>query len=171
MIGVGIAAIAVGFLLQALVVRAVSSEAPPQFGMNSGFGDAAAVSMVTGLAILGGLVLAIIGVVRYAQSGATTPVVFSSPAAPTAEAEPSRGGAAQSAAPAFCSSCGAGLVGEGRYCASCGAPTVRAYSLRPRLGRQAAPDRRLLRQPGPPQRLPQRRVLLRVGEPGRPDRP
>ena len=126
MIGVGIAAIAVGFLLQALVVRAVSSEAPPQFGMNSGFGDAAAVSMVTGLAILGGLVLAIIGVVRYAQSGATTPVVFSSPAAPTAEAEPSRGGAAQSAAPAFCSSCGAGLVGEGRYCASCGAPTVRA---------------------------------------------
>lgn len=122
MIGVGIAAIAVGFLLQALVVRAVSSEAPPQFGMNSGFGDAAAVSMVTGLAILGGLVLAIIGVVRYAQSGATTPVVFSSPAAATAEAEPSGRGAA----PAFCSSCGAGLVGEGRYCASCGAPTVRA---------------------------------------------
>jgi hypothetical protein len=127
-IGAGVAALAMGLVLQALVVRSVSGEAPPQFGMNAGLGDAAALSLIAEPAIVTGVILAIIGVIRYAQSGRPNPVVFSSPAVHTVATEPSHAGTAQSAAvsaPAFCSSCGAGIVGEGRYCASCGAPTAR----------------------------------------------
>jgi len=108
MIAAGVAALAAGLLIQTLAVQSVGGEAPPQLGIASGFGDAAATSFTAELMTLAGLVLAIVGIVRYAQGDGHT-----EPAAP----------APRATAPAFCSSCGAAITGKGRFCSSCGTRT------------------------------------------------
>jgi hypothetical protein len=112
-------------------VQSVASEAPPQFGTSPSLGRASLLAEIAWLLIVGGVILTIIGVIRYAQSGggrvaglAPVPIEHVVASVPGNYA-----GVAKSSvpvpAPAFCSSCGAGIVGEGRYCGSCGAPTAR----------------------------------------------
>jgi hypothetical protein len=125
----GVAAIVSGFVLQAYAVNSVANQAPPQFFSNSG--RMAGLAQVGWLLVVGGLILAVIGVIRYAQSGpdshavAFTPApagypVAPAPASPTVVATSS----APVSTPAFCSSCGSRIVGEGRFCASCGTSTA-----------------------------------------------
>lgn len=110
MIGAGLAAVVLGFAVQAYNVQSVAGQAPPQLGSSPGFGDVALLAEIAWLLIVGGVIVTIIGVVRYAQS---------EPRA--AAGTPTRA----LGAPAFCASCGAGIVGDGRFCASCGAATAR----------------------------------------------
>jgi len=117
MIAGGVGLIVAGTLLQAVNIQSAASEAPPQFG-SSDIGNMAALGMIAGLLVLAGVITTIIGVIRYAQSGgdrvaASVPAVaVEQPAASTPVP-----------APAFCSSCGAAIVGEGRFCTSCGTST------------------------------------------------
>ncbi len=124
MIGAGVAAILSGIALQAFTVQSVASQAPPQFGSNTG--SATLTATIAGLLIVSGIVLTIVGVIRYAQSGGRVqPLaehVGAVQSAPNASAATSGGGGSTAA---FCSTCGAGVVGEGRFCASCGASIAR----------------------------------------------
>jgi hypothetical protein len=116
-IGAGVAAIAAGFVVQAINIQSVASHPPLQLGSEPSYGNVAALSVIAGLLVLGGIVLAVIGVIRYAQSGPErVAAAGASPARTTARAPVSK--------PAFCSSCGAAIVGEGRFCASCGTPAA-----------------------------------------------
>jgi hypothetical protein len=77
--------------------------------------------------IVSGVIITIIGIIRYAQSGGDSAAVAAS--ASNAHTATIVGGRAATASvpvsiAAFCSSCGAAIVGEGRYCASCGTPTT-----------------------------------------------
>jgi hypothetical protein len=109
----GIALIVAGAVLQMVNIQSAASQGPPEFGSGNDLGNMAALATISGLLVLGGVITIIIGVIRYAQSGpervaVTAPAVQSTPAAK----------------PAFCSSCGAGIAGEGRFCSSCGASTA-----------------------------------------------
>jgi hypothetical protein len=124
-IGAGVAAMMSGIALQAFTVQSVANQAPPQFGSNTS--SATLISTIAGLLILSGIVLTIVGVIRYAQSGGgrVQPLPEHTGAiqtAPDAIAGMSSGSASTAA---FCSTCGAGVVGEGRFCASCGASITR----------------------------------------------
>lgn len=116
-IAAGLAAIVVGFLLQAINMQSAVTQAPPQFGSDN-LGNMAALAGIAGLLILAGIITTIIGLIRYAQSGSEGTVASASPAGQPVMSTPV-------SKPAFCSSCGAGIVGEGRFCASCGASTER----------------------------------------------
>ena len=110
-------------------MQSFASQAPPQFGSNSGLGRSALLSPISGIVIVGGVIITIIGIIRYAQLGGDGPAVAASaPVAHTGATVGSHAGTAMSSVPvstpAFCSSCGAAIVGEGRYCASCGTPTA-----------------------------------------------
>jgi uncharacterized integral membrane protein len=107
----GVTGVLLGIVLQAINVHSVATQPPPVFVSGAG-GSAALVGTIAGFVVLGGVILAIVGIVRYAQSGSDGSSVIGP--APT-----QRTGAAK-----FCSSCGAGLTGEGRYCSSCGTPTA-----------------------------------------------
>jgi hypothetical protein len=107
---VGVAVVLLGFVLQAVNAHSVATQAPPMFLANAG--RTALLGEIAGFVILGGAILTIVGIIRYAQSG-------------------SDGSSAIAAAPidrmdaaTFCSSCGDRLAGKGRYCASCGKPTA-----------------------------------------------
>jgi membrane protease subunit (stomatin/prohibitin family) len=117
MIAGGVGLIVAGTLLQAINIQSAASEAPPQFG-SSNIGNIAALGMIAGLLVLAGVITSVIGVIRYAQSGGER--LASAPAAPVQRPVAS----SPVATPAYCSSCGAGIVGEGRFCASCGASTA-----------------------------------------------
>jgi len=126
----GVVAVVAGLAVQALNVQSFASQAPPQFGSNSGLGRSALLSSIAGLVIVGGVIITIIGIVRYAQaSGDGAAGAVSAPVAHTLATVGSHGGTAMSSVPvslpAFCSTCGAAIVGEGRYCASCGTPAAR----------------------------------------------
>jgi hypothetical protein len=122
LIGCGVTALASGFVLQALAVRSLAGQAPPQWSSNSG--GASALAEIGWVLVVGGLIATILGVIRYAQSGGNAP----SRATPTAAtALGNTAGVPDSSGTsthAFCSSCGARIVGEGRFCASCGAPSA-----------------------------------------------
>ncbi len=127
----GVVVVAAGVGLQALNVYSFANQAPPQFGSTADFGSTALLSGIAWLLIVSGVVLTIVGIIRYAQSG-TQGLSMPSPALvghPTATASAGNAGVASSSAsvstPAFCSACGAKLVGEGRFCAACGAPAAR----------------------------------------------
>jgi hypothetical protein len=124
----GVAALVSGFVLQAYAVNSVANEAPPQMFASSG--RMTGLAQIAGLLMLGGLILTVIGVIRYAQSGrdgralpfAPAPVAYpvaTAPGSPTVAMS-----VAPAAAPAFCSSCGARIAGEGRFCSSCGTSTA-----------------------------------------------
>ncbi|MGN6378397.1 MAG: hypothetical protein ACTHNU_05555 [Gaiellales bacterium] len=125
----GVAAIISGFVLQGVNAQSFASEAPPQFASNTG--SVTLVAEIAGLLILCGVITTVIGVIRYAQSGRDdSPMFAPAPAGRVMAAAPAGhpGVAATSApvsAPAFCSSCGARIAGEGRFCASCGTSTAR----------------------------------------------
>lgn len=104
----GIAAVGAGMLMQTLNVYTFSTQAPMELGSTGGFGSAALVSGISGLLIMGGIVLTIVGIIRYSQSGQNATLAQPTPAFTPA------------ASPNYCSSCGAKLVGEGRFCAACG---------------------------------------------------
>lgn len=108
-IAAGVGAVFSGLVLQALSVQSAATEAPPQFGSNPGLGNTALLAGIAWLLIVAGVVLTVIGVIRYAQSGRPAAAVTDQSSVPVST-------------PAFCSACGAGIVGEGRFCASCGAP-------------------------------------------------
>jgi hypothetical protein len=108
---VGVAAVLLGFLLDAINAHSLATQAPPL--MLSNAGSAALLGEIAGFLILGGVILIMVGIFRYAQSGSDGP-------SPIAPAPVERTGAAT-----FCSSCGDRIVGRGRYCASCGTPTAR----------------------------------------------
>ena len=127
----GVAALVSGFALQAFAVSSAANEAPPQWSSNSG--SLAGLAEVAWLLMVGGVILTIVGVIRYAQSGSDgrTLAFTPAPAGPTVAAMPVTPApvvVATSAAPVstrpFCSSCGARIVGEGRFCASCGTSTA-----------------------------------------------
>lgn len=125
----GVVAIVAGLALQALNVQSFASQAPPQFGSNPGLGRSALLSGIAGLVIVSGVIITIIGIIRYAQSGGDGAAVSASaPLMHTVAAVGGYAGTAMSSVPvstpAFCSSCGAAIVGKGRYCASCGTPTA-----------------------------------------------
>jgi uncharacterized membrane protein HdeD (DUF308 family) len=125
----GVVTIVAGLALQALSVQSFASQAPPQFGSNPGLGSSALLSEIAGLVIVSGVIITIIGTIRYAQPGGDGPAVASSaPVAHTVAAVRSHAGAVMRSVPvttpAFCCSCGAAIVGQGRYCASCGTPTA-----------------------------------------------
>jgi hypothetical protein len=125
----GVGALVSGFVLQAVAVHTAATEAPPQWSSNSA--GMAGLAEVAWLLIVGGVILTIIGVIRYAQSGSDGRVLAFTPApagpavatVPVSPAVVARSGA-PFATPAFCSSCGARIVGEGRFCASCGTSTA-----------------------------------------------
>jgi hypothetical protein len=81
-------------------------------------------SEIAGLVILSGVIITIIGIIRYAQSGGVAASVPAHTVA-TLEGHGTATGSVPVSTPAFCSSCGAAIVGEGCYCASCGTPTAR----------------------------------------------
>jgi hypothetical protein len=108
-----------------------SNEAPPQW--SSSYGTMSGLAQIAGLLMLGGLILTVIGVIRYAQSGSDgrTLAFTPAPAGPAVAAMPVTPApvvVATSAAPVstlpFCSSCGARITGEGRFCSSCGTSTA-----------------------------------------------
>ena len=117
MIAGGVGLIVAGSVLQMINIQSAANQAPMQFG-SSNIGNMAALAMLSGVLVLAGLVTTVIGVIRYAQSGgesvsvaATVSVQGPAPSAPAAK-------------PAFCGSCGAAIVGEGRFCTSCGTSTA-----------------------------------------------
>jgi len=121
MIAWGVAAMVSGMAVQAFNVHSAATQAPPQFATNAG-----AMTLVSGLAgllIVTGLILSIVGVIRYAQSGGPSHATYR-PATvdvpPSAVEQPIP---AQPSAGAYCSACGARIVGVGRFCASCGTST------------------------------------------------
>jgi hypothetical protein len=114
----GVAAVVLGFVLQAITARSFVTQAPPQFGSN--VGSTALLGEIAGLVSLGGVIITIVGIVRYAQSGSDGSTVPARALDQGTGATTSR----SQASPAFCSSCGNRIVGEGRYCASCGTPTA-----------------------------------------------
>jgi hypothetical protein len=125
----GVAALVSGFALQAFAVRSAANEAPPQWSSSSG--NMAGLAEIAWLLMVGGVILAIIGVIRYAQSGTDGPALAFTPAPvgqPVATVPATRADVAMTVAPAstraFCSSCGARIVGEGRFCSSCGTSTA-----------------------------------------------
>jgi hypothetical protein len=125
-IAVGIAAIVSGFAVQAANVQSFASQPPPQWGSNSG--SATLLSAIAALVIVTGVILTIIGMIRYAQSGRHPAVVFAPTSVEhtvgsTPQADRTRTSTSD-LAPVFCSSCGARISGEGRYCASCGTSTA-----------------------------------------------
>jgi hypothetical protein len=106
----GVAAVLSGFVVQAINLHSLTTQGPPM--MFTDIGSTVLLGQIAGFVILGGVILTIVGIVRYAQSGSdSTSVVAASPAQPTV-------------ASTFCSSCGARIVSEGRYCPSCGTPTI-----------------------------------------------
>ncbi len=107
----GVAALLVGLVLQAVAAQSVAGQAPPMFVANAG--STAFLGEMAGLVMLGGAILAVVGIIRYAQSGSDGSAVM----APAP--------ADRTSAVTFCSSCGDRLAGEGRYCSSCGTPTAR----------------------------------------------
>ena len=107
---VGVAVVLLGFVLQAINAHSVATQAPPMFLANAG--RTALLGEIAGFVILGGAILTIVGVIRYAQSGRDGSLVIAP--APID----------QTGAGTFCSSCGDRLAGKGRYCASCGKPTA-----------------------------------------------
>ena len=120
MIAWGVTAMVSGMALQAFNVHSAATQAPPQFGTNAG-----AMTLVSGLASLlmvTGLILSIVGVIRYAQSGPShaTYGPTTVDVTPSAVEQPNP---AQPSAGAYCSACGARIVGVGRFCASCGTST------------------------------------------------
>lgn len=123
LIAAGVAAALAGFVLQAVNVHSFATEAPPQIMADAG--GTALLGEIAGLLIVTGIVLAIVGVVRYAQSAGGAYPVRMAPAGPAVGVTPMRdpGAGAPASMPAFCSSCGARIAGEGRFCASCGTPT------------------------------------------------
>jgi hypothetical protein len=108
---VGVAVVLVGFVLQAINVHSIATQGQPMFLANPG--RTALLGQIAGFVILGGVVVTIVGIIRYAQSGSVGSSM-------TASAPMDRTGAG-----GFCSSCGDRLAGKGRYCASCGSPTAR----------------------------------------------
>jgi len=126
----GVAAIAAGVVVQALNVYSFATQAPPQFGSTGDFGTAALVSGIAWLLIMSGVVLTIVGIVRYAQSGGhgvsvSAPGLVGHPAGTAGRHAGAAGASASLSTQAFCSSCGARLLGEGRYCSACGTPAAR----------------------------------------------
>ncbi len=126
-IGMGVALIMSGAALQALNVQSFASQAPPGFASDSSSVTLAAT--VASLLFLSGVIVTILGTIRYAQSGRDGAGVISpTPVQHTIRAE-SRTDESTVDMPvsthAFCSSCGARIVGAGHYCASCGTPTAR----------------------------------------------
>jgi hypothetical protein len=125
-IGIGVALIVSGAALQALNVQSFASQAPPGFASNS---NVTLLATVASLLFLSGVIVTIIGTIRYAQSGRDGAGYFS----PTTERHTigTESRTDESAVdtpvstPRFCSSCGARIVGAGHYCASCGTPTAR----------------------------------------------
>lgn len=107
---VGVAVVLFGLVLQAINAHSVATQAPPMFLANAG--RTALLGELAGFLILGGAIMTIVGIIRYAQSG-------SDGSSGIAPAPVGRTGAGT-----FCSSCGDRLAGKGRYCASCGEPTV-----------------------------------------------
>ena len=107
---VGVAGVFLGFVLQAINAQSIATQAPPMFLANAG--RTALLGEIAGFVILGGAIVTIVGIIRYAQSG-------SDGSSGIAPAPVGRTGAGT-----FCSSCGDRLAGKGRYCASCGEPTV-----------------------------------------------
>ncbi len=124
---VGVAAIAAGFAVQAANVYSVAQT--PGFLATSNFGRAAMLSEIAWLLILCGVVVTIIGGIRYAQSGPSTLTAAGVERVHAVASQPAPGphvaSAVPVAAPAFCSACGTAIAGEGRFCSSCGASTAR----------------------------------------------
>ena len=127
----GVAALVSGFVLQAYAVNTVAGEAPPQW--SSSYGSMSGLAEIAWLLMVGGVILTIVGVIRYAQSGSDSRTLAFAPApagpsVPTMPVTSAPVVVATSAAPVstrpFCSSCGARIVGEGRFCASCGTSTA-----------------------------------------------
>jgi hypothetical protein len=104
----GVVGLLVGFVLQAVNAHR-AAEAPPM--MLSSSDSTALLAQIAGFVLLGGVILVIVGIVRYAQSGSALAVP---PPGPT---ERPRAGT-------FCTSCGERITGKGRFCASCGTPTT-----------------------------------------------
>jgi hypothetical protein len=125
----GVGALVSGFVLQAYAVNSVANQPPPMFLSNSG--SMAGLAEIAWLLMMGGLILTIIGVIRYAQSGrddravAFTPAPAGYPATPAPVSPTVVVASAPASTPAFCSSCGSRIVGEGRFCSSCGTSTAR----------------------------------------------
>ena len=108
---VGIAGVLCGFVLQAINAHSVATQAPPMFLANAG--RTALLGEIAGVVILGGVIVTIVGIIRYVQSGSDeSPVSAPAPIDWSGERR-------------FCASCGDRLAGKGRYCASCGTPTAR----------------------------------------------
>jgi hypothetical protein len=105
---VGVVAVLLGFVMQAINVHSFATQGPMMF---SNSGSTVLLGQIAGFVILGGVLLTIFGIVRYAQSGSDGSSVIG--AAPIQ----------RTGASTFCSSCGARIVGAARYCASCGKPT------------------------------------------------
>ena len=125
-IGMGIALIISGAALQALNVQSFASQAPPGFASNSS--SVTLVATAASLLFLSGVIVTILGTIHYAQSGrAGAGVISPTTAQYTIRAESRTDNSADMPVPtpAFCSSCGAPIVGAGHYCASCGTPTAR----------------------------------------------
>lgn len=123
----GVALIVSGAALQALNVQSFASQAPPGFASNSS--SVTLVATIASLLFLSGLIVTVIGTIRYAQSGRDGARVFSpTPVQLTIGADSRTDESTVDMpvpTPAFCSSCGARIVGEGHYCAACGTPTAR----------------------------------------------
>ncbi len=115
---VGVATIAAGLAVQAANVYSVAQNSV--FLTASSFGRAAMLSEIAWLLILCGVVVTIIGIIRYAQSGSSTLT-----AAPVQRTRPVASQPAPGPHVAFCSACGTAIAGEGRFCSSCGASTAR----------------------------------------------
>jgi len=115
---VGVAAIAAGLAVQVANVYSVAQT--PVFLTASNFGRVAVLSEIAWLLILCGVVVTIIGVIRYAQSDPSRLT-----AAPVQRVRPVASQPAPSPHVAFCSACGTAIAGEGRFCSSCGASTAR----------------------------------------------
>jgi len=105
----GVAAVLSGFVMQAINMRSLTTQGPPMMFSNTG--STLLLGQIAGFVMLGGVILTIVGIVRYAQSGSDGTSVIAAPIQRTG-------------ASTFCSSCGARIVGEGRYCASCGTATT-----------------------------------------------
>ena len=123
---VGVAALLSGFVLQAIAAHSFATQPPPEIVSNAG--TTALLGEIAGFVILGGVILTIVGIFRYAQSGgdgfsviAPAPVGQTGVAAPGGHVGPAENTARVSTA--FCSACGSRIVGVGRYCSACGTPT------------------------------------------------
>lgn len=107
---VGVGVVLMGFVLQEVNAHSAATQAPPMFIANAG--RTALLGQIAGFVILGGAILTIVGVIRYAQSGGERPSVLAP--TPIGRTDTAR----------FCTSCGDRIAGKGRYCASCGTPTT-----------------------------------------------